>query len=286
MKKVIKVFIVILVLSVWQVSAKEVQVFFIAEGGSTNTSGFKIIDDYVQKSDGTYCATYQSNETIKKLNTINGSSFSIYKNGTDLVSGREWYSYNYDNNKLYYFNNNKSYNVSDILEKLGMKNDYYPVISLFAHWNGDGVDGGIDMGETSSNSSTNTAKVKSISISGSSRITKGKSTTLKVTYKPSNVKKETITWSSSNKKIASVNNSGKVTGISKGTVTITAKTSSGKSATFKVTIVEEVVHKVKISFDMNGGKLSSTHAETLSSTESTVISVKENIQIVHTVAYR
>ena len=72
--------------------------------------------DYVQKSDGTYCAIYQSNGTIKKLNTINGSSFSIYKNGTDLVSGREWYSYNYDNNKLYYFNNNKSYNVSDILE--------------------------------------------------------------------------------------------------------------------------------------------------------------------------
>ena len=284
MKKVIKVFIVILILSVWQVSAKEVQVFFIAEGGSTNTSGFKIIDDYVQKSDGTYCATYQFNGTIKKLNTINGSSFSIYKNGTDLVSGREWYSYNYDNNKLYYFNNNKSYNVSDILEKLGMKNDYYPVISLFAHWNGDGVDGGIDMGGTSSNSSTNTAKVKSISISGSSRITKGKSTTLKVTYKPSNVKKETITWSSSNNKIASVS-AGKVTGISKGTVTITAKTSSGKKSTFKVTIVEEVVHKVKISFDMNGGKLSSTHAETLSSSGSNVIRVKENSKIVQTVAY-
>ena len=260
-----------------QVSAKDVQIYFITEGGSTNTSGFKIIDDYVNRTDGTYCATYKSNETIKTLNSINGASFSIYKNGTNQVSGREWYTYNYSNNKLYYFNQKNSYNVSDILEKLGMKNDYYPIISLFAHWKGDGVDGGIDMGGASSNSSTNTAKVKSISISGSSKISKGKSTTLKVTYKPSNAKKETIPWSSSNKKIASVNSSGKVTGISKGTVTITAKTSSGKEASIKISIVDKVIHYVNIIYDVNGGRLSKPTNKKISLSGSTIHIKKKTI---------
>ena len=106
MKKYI-VFISLFLFSIsFTVNAKEVQIFFITEGGSTKSSGFKIVDDYVQKSDGTFCATYQSNEIIKRINSINGSSFSISKSGTSLVSGREWYTYNYDNNKLYYFNQN------------------------------------------------------------------------------------------------------------------------------------------------------------------------------------
>ena len=284
MKNIIKILIFILTFSFIQESSKYVQIFFITEGGSTNTSGFKIIDDYVNRTDGTYCATYSSNGTIKKLNTINGASFSISKSGTNLVSGREWYTYNYDNNKLYYFNQNNSYDVASILQKLSMTNDPYPVISLFAHWKGDGVDGGIDIGG-SSNGSTNTVKAKSISLSGSSKITKGKSTTLKVTLKPSNAKKETITWSSSNKNVATVNSSGKVTGVSKGTVTITAKTSSGKTATFKVSVVDEELHKVNLSFNMNGGKLASSHANTLSSSGNNIIRVKDNSRIIQTITY-
>ena len=265
-----------------QVSAKDVQIYFITEGGSTNTSGFKIIDDYVNGTDGTYCATYNSNETIKTLNSINGASFSIYKNGTNQVSGREWYTYNYSNNKLYYFNQNNSYNIDEVLQKLSMRGDPYPVISLFAHWKGDGVDGGVDIGGASS-SSTN-VKAKSISISGSSKITKGKSTTLKVTYKLSNAKKEAITWSSSNKKIATVNSSGKVTGISKGTVTITAKTSSGMIAHFKLNVVEETSHYVHILFHMNGGKLASSHTSSLSSSSSFIVRAN-NSKIVQKVLY-
>ena len=283
MKKYFVLFIFFFFFSI-SVYAKDVQIFFITEGGSTKTNGFKIIDDYVNRTDGTYCATYSSNGTIKKLNSINGASFSISKSGTNLVSGREWYTYNYDNNKLYYFNQNNSYDVASILQKLSMTNDPYPVISLFAHWKGDGVDGGIDIGG-SSNGSTNTAKIKSISLSGSSKITKGKATTLKVTLKPSNAKKETITWNSSNKNVATVNSSGKVTGVSKGTVTITAKTSSGKTATFKVSVVDEELHKVNLSFNMNGGKLASSHANTLSSSGSSIILVNNNSKIIQKITY-
>ena len=285
MKKYI-VFISLFLFSIsFTVNAKEVQIFFITEGGSTKSSGFKIVDDYVQKSDGTFCATYQSNEIIKRINSINGSSFSISKSGTSLVSGREWYTYNYDNNKLYYFNQNNSYNVSTILKKLSMSSDSYPVISLFAHWKGDGVDGGVDMGGTSRNSSSNTAKVKSISISGSNKISKGKTSNLKITYSPSNAKKESISWSSSNKKIATIGKNGRVTGVSKGNVTITAKTSSGKKATIKITVVEVTNHYVNISFHMNGGKLSSAHNSTLSSSGSLIVLSKKKSKIVQRVVY-
>ena len=99
-KKILLILIVYLLLCNFDVFAKEVQVFFITEGGSTSTNGFKIVDDYVNRTDGTYCATYKSNGTINKLNSINGASFSIYKSGTNLVSGREWYTYNYSNNKI------------------------------------------------------------------------------------------------------------------------------------------------------------------------------------------
>ena len=292
MKRFLFVICVIIIFSFFvNVSAKEVQIFFITEGGSTSTSGFKIVDDYVNRTDGTYCATYKSNGTIKTLNSINGASFSIFKSGSSLVSGREWYTYNYDNNKLYYFNQNNSYNIDEVLQKLSMRGDPYPVISLFAHWKGDGVDGGIDIGGTankngsSSNKKNNTSvKIKSISLSGSSKITKGKSATLKVTYKPSNAKKETITWSSSNSKIATVK-SGKVTGVSKGTATITAKTSSGKKSTFKVSVVAEEVHKVKISFHMNGGKFIVSPSSSLSSSGNSVVWKKNNSKFFQEILY-
>ena len=154
MRKLYLFFIVFIFSFFVDVSAKEVQVFFITEGGSTSTNGFKIVDDYVNRTDGTYCATYKSNGTINKLNSINGASFSIYKSGTNLVSGREWYTYNYSNNKLYYFNQNNSYNIDEFLQKLSMRGDPYPVISLFAHWKGDGLDDGIDIGGTVKNASS------------------------------------------------------------------------------------------------------------------------------------
>ena len=55
------------------------------------------------------------------------------------------------------------------------------------------------------------------------------------TIAPSNASNKTITWTSSNTKVATVID-GKVTGVSEGTATITAKTSNGKTATVKVNV--------------------------------------------------
>lgn len=76
-------------------------------------------------------------------------------------------------------------------------------------------------------------------------IYKGKTLTLKATLKPAGVS-DKITWTSSKPKIASVSNKGKVTGLKKGTTTITAKTASGKKATCKVTVKEVAAKKIKL----------------------------------------
>ncbi|MBR3134726.1 MAG: Ig-like domain-containing protein, partial [Clostridia bacterium] len=60
--------------------------------------------------------------------------------------------------------------------------------------------------------------------------------TLKATVNPSTATNKTINWSSSNTKVATVDKNGKIVGKSKGTATITAKTSNGKTDTCKVTV--------------------------------------------------
>ena len=65
---------------------------------------------------------------------------------------------------------------------------------------------------------------------------------LKASVRPKNASIKKLKWTSSNKKIATVSGSGKVTGISPGDVTITAKATdgSGKRATCLVKVLEEV----------------------------------------------
>ena len=79
--------------------------------------------------------------------------------------------------------------------------------------------------------------VKTIKLNKTSmKLFAGKSETLKTTVTPSGVDKKDFTWTSSNTKIAKVNTSGKVTGVSKGTCTITVKAPNGKKSTCKVTV--------------------------------------------------
>lgn len=86
------------------------------------------------------------------------------------------------------------------------------------------------------------SKAKSVTLNYSEyTLQKGKSVTLKATVKPKNAKNKKITWSSSNKKVATVTSKGKVAGKKNGTAKITAKVSGTKlKAVCKVTVGQPV----------------------------------------------
>ena len=87
-----------------------------------------------------------------------------------------------------------------------------------------------------------TVTVSSIKLSASSKaVTAGKKVTVKATISPSNATNKALTWTTSNKKYATVSSKGVVTTKKAGkgkTVTITAKAKdgSGKKATIKLKI--------------------------------------------------
>ena len=81
--------------------------------------------------------------------------------------------------------------------------------------------------------------VKSIKLNKTSAtLKKGKSLTLKATISPSSANSKTVTWTSSNKEVATVTSKGVVKAVGNGTATITvkAKNGSGKKATCKITV--------------------------------------------------
>ncbi len=252
-KKILFLSIIFVSLFMINVNAKEVQIYFYAEGGKTSTKDFKISSDYVTYKDGTQYATYKDTDTIKTINSIKGHKFTLKKSGTYQVFGKEWYAYNDSTNKMYYFDDTKDYKVATIISKLGLTKDPYPVISMFANWDDDDNNGGsqVDAPEPK-------VKAKAISLKASKTTIKEAGTTnITVKYKPSNATKESITWTSSNTKVAKVSSKGVVTGIKEGTVTITAKTKNNLKATIKIKV--EKINKVIIKMKSNGGKLVSPH---------------------------
>ncbi|WP_278452372.1 Ig-like domain-containing protein [Thomasclavelia spiroformis] len=71
-------------------------------------------------------------------------------------------------------------------------------------------------------------------------LVKGASETLKATINPSDTTdSKALTWTTSNNRVATVDGNGKVTGVSEGNATITVRTSNGKTASCKVTVIEQ-----------------------------------------------
>lgn len=91
--------------------------------------------------------------------------------------------------------------------------------------------------------------VASIKLNATSKtLMKGKYITLKAAVAPSTADMKSVTWKSSNTKVATVSSTGKVTAKAKGTATITctAKDGSGRKATCKITVTQPVT-KIKLS---------------------------------------
>ena len=99
----------------------------------------------------------------------------------------------------------------------------------------------------------------SISLSGTSTISVGDSTTLTVTYTPSTTNQKEVTWSSNKTSVATVDDNGKVTGVAEGSATITAKAlkadSTYATATYTVTVEQKETAAWTIMIYMCGSDL-------------------------------
>ena len=97
-------------------------------------------------------------------------------------------------------------------------------------------------------------KCSSISLNQTSVTLTGKGTTvhLSATVSPSNAENKSVAWSSSNTSVATVDSTGKVTAVAKGSAVITAKTQDGSnvSASCNITIS---IPTYTVSYNANGG---------------------------------
>ena len=101
--------------------------------------------------------------------------------------------------------------------------------------------------------------------------------TLKVTFNPTDASNKTITWSSSNTSVASVDGNGKVTANKAGTATITATSNNGKKATCTVTVTNPTVAVTGVSLNKTSLTLTVGDTSTLTATVSPSNATNKNV---------
>ncbi len=94
---------------------------------------------------------------------------------------------------------------------------------------------------------------------------KGKTTAIKATVNPSNATNKSVTWTSSDTKVATVSD-GTVKAVAAGTAKITAKTNNSKTATCKVTVKNPVINATGVKLNKTSLELEKGKSEKLTAT--------------------
>ena len=96
------------------------------------------------------------------------------------------------------------------------------------------------------------------------RLTEGENETLSVTYTPEDADGRSVTWTTSNGDVATINAQGKVTAVAEGTAIITATSVNGKTAQCAVVVSKKANPVTAIALNKTTLRLSEDENETLS----------------------
>ena len=198
------------------------------------------------KIDGKYLYTNNANGlavNTDQTNTDNTGKFWHYKaDGKDLL----WYFKDENNNDGYtdtsqtykYYLSCSNGNFTDNhVSNTSLANTNTPKIYLFAKGSEPKPVTGVTLNKTSTT------------------ITVGRSETLTATVLPANAANKSVSWSSSNPSVATVDSNGTVTAVADGTATITVTTADGgKTATCTVTAVTEQTYSYVLTDKLEAGK--------------------------------
>ena len=256
------------------------------DGSATATYGTSTITDYVAATRtgytlGNYYQDDGDHNILTKEGELNsGDKGSILDDGLWVYDGAaitlyaQWsatsYTLSYDlAGGSVESPNPTSYTIesSDITLNNPTKTGY-----TFAGWTGTGLAEAtttvtIAAGSTGNRSYTATWTAivpSSVSLNKSSTtITVGGTETLTATISPAVVADNTITWSTSDADVATVDG-GVVTAVAAGTATITATTHNGKSASCEVTVAPAVTYTV--TYDAQDGSVTPTSEEVSTAT--------------------
>ena len=238
-RKTIKILLIIMIMIIpFRVEAGEYKIMlsYFSNGGTVNSGNIEINSGLVFiKNDVITDITYNSNQTINHINSLDGINTFTLKKGTKAqTKNKEWYATNYLNGEKIYFSNSKKYTVKEIVNKLGLDTSY-------------SEENGIPIEIFVQANYSKTENITIIELNTSSKtIKKGKTFKLNPVISPSTATDTELTWNSEDPSIATVDSNGNVKGIKGGTTNIIVTTKNdNKSAKCRVTVHDDTTIKVK-----------------------------------------
>lgn len=177
------------------------------------------------------------NVTIPVTKVVLSKTSAVMKKGTSLTLTATVYPSKADDKTLTWTSTDTTVAVVDQTGKITAKAAGTAVIKAKAV---NGVYGSCTVRVTIPSTAISLDKT-------SATVYTGKTVTLKATLTPSNTT-DRITWTSSDTSIATVSN-GVVTGVAEGKATITAKTTSGKTASCTVNVKQNIIKVTEIRLD-------------------------------------
>ena len=269
-------FLIMIILIPFNVEAKDYKIMltFLSDGGTVASGNVEINGGVVFVKNTTKTEiVYNSSQTIKHINSLDGNTTFTLKNGNNSqTKTKEWYSTNYSTSKKVYFDNSKSYTVKEIAKMLDIdtsKITKTQEITLTANYK-------------------KVVPVESIAITTKKIIIgEDKESTLSIEIQPKKATNKNVTWKSSNEKIVTVTSKGRIKGIKAGKAIITVTTEDGKKTSNCKVEVKKTTSQAKpnknvksprvtIKYYTNGGTLGKKHGKEISVSDGKILKDKKD----------